>query len=146
MTKVPSAAVSFGEYLERLMAERGFPTKTDLARAAKVEQTTIGRWMRGEMEPTLSGLRSIAPHLGVRLGDLIIAAGLATPAELGTVGSPPPPHAPLPPQLQRVVSIMLDPRVPEASKPTLLSAIGRTIELWEEMRQAPKEPRMRRTS
>lgn len=134
----------FGPYLEQVMVENGFATFADLSRASKVDATTIGRWVRGEKEPTIPLLRQVAPHLGVRLGDLMIRAGLATAAELGTIGAPPPPRAPLPPELQRVVSILLSPRVPDAAKRTLLGAVARTVELWQEMVDAPREPQMRR--
>jgi transcriptional regulator with XRE-family HTH domain len=126
------------------MAENGFSTLADLSRASGVDATTIGRWVRGEKDPTIPLLRSVAPHLGVRLGDLLIRAGLATAAELGTIGAPPPPRAPLPPQVQRVLSILLNPRVPEQTKATLLSAIDRTTDIVQEMADRPAEPQMRR--
>lgn len=142
VTKSPTQ-VSFGPYLQRLMAERGYTT-ADLSRACGVSEATIGRWIREEKEPALSTLRAAAPHLGVRLGDLIIAAGLATATELGTVGSPPPPRPPLPAQLQRIVALLLQPKITNESKRTLLNAVARAVDMWEEMRQPPKEPRMRR--
>lgn len=146
VTDVPRSATEteFGAYLRRLMAENGFNRPADLARAAKMPASSLSRWSDGTYTPTIDALRAVAPFLGVRLGDLMIKAGLATAAELGTVGAPPPPRAPLPPQLQRVVSILLNPKVSDNAKRVLLSAIDRTIELWEEMREPPREPRMRK--
>ncbi len=130
------------------MTENGYDTYADLARAAgkDLSGSTIGRWASGENRPTLVGLRAVAPHLGVRLGDLLIKADLATAAELGTTGSPPPPRAPLPPELQRVVSLLLSPKYSQPAKASLLNAVARAIELWQEISEIPKEPQMRRRS
>lgn len=141
--KTPAPA-AFGTYLVRLMAENGFSTLADLSRASGVDATTIGRWVRGEKDPTIPLLRSVAPHLGVRLGDLLIRAGLASAAELGTIGAPPPPRAPLPPELQRVVAILLNPRVSEQTKVRLLGAIDRTTDIVQEVSERPGEPQMRK--
>jgi transcriptional regulator with XRE-family HTH domain len=141
---VPKDPATFGRYLELLMAEHGFQTKAELARASGVDATTIGRWVAGEKEPAIAGLRAIAPHLGVRLGDLMIRAGLASAAELGTVGAPPAPRAPLPPAVQRVMSRLLSPRYTERQKSALLAGIDRTTDSWEDVVSVPKEPQMRR--
>lgn len=145
VTDVPGneTTTEFGVYLRRLMAESGFSRPADLARAAKVPASSLSRWSDGTTSPTVDALRQMAPHLGVRLGDLMVKAQLATAAELGMVGSPPPPRAPLPPQLQRVVSLLLNPKITEHAKTVLLGAIDRTVDLWEEMREPPREPKMR---
>ncbi len=140
-----SEPATFGEYLDRLMAENGFSSPADLARATGTSESTISRWRAGVTKNiTLDQLRAVAPHLGVRLGDLLIRAGLATPAELGTVGAPPPPRVPLPPELQQVVSLLLSPKYTDTAKRTLLAAIARTVGMWQELTDPPREPQMRR--
>lgn len=145
-------AESFADYLDRLMAEAGFATAADLARASGTSESAISRWRGGNKSvrtapasaPTIEGLRAVAPHLGVRLGDLMIRAGLATAAELGTVGSPPPPRAPLPAALQRIVSILLSPQTTEQDARTLLGAVDQTVDTWLTIINSRREPQMRR--
>jgi transcriptional regulator with XRE-family HTH domain len=134
--------MTFGDYLERLILGAGI-TREDLANASGVDATTIGRWLRNQKAPTVEKLRLVAPHLGVRLGDLMIRAGLATAAELGTVGAPPPPRAPLPAELQRVVSILKLPDITEHAKQTLLEALDQTTTTWLKLINPRREPRMR---
>jgi transcriptional regulator with XRE-family HTH domain len=125
------------------MDEKGY-TKAELSRATGITDSTLSRWAAGRNEPTIRELRKLAPHLDVRLGDLIVRAGLASPAELGMKGAPPPPRAPLPPILQKIVSILLSPKNTPSRKASLLAAVSRTVEMWEEIGEAPREPRMRK--
>jgi transcriptional regulator with XRE-family HTH domain len=127
------------------MEEKGY-NKAALSRAAGVTDSNLGRWMSGRSEPTIRELRKLAPHLDVRLGDLMVRAGLASPAELGMKGAPPPPRAPLAPILQKIVSILLSPQHAQERKKSLLVVVERAVEIWEELGEGPKEPRMRRRS
>lgn len=138
-----SRVEDFGAYFSTLMEARGL-TNMELSRLSGVENGSLSRWRRNLDTPSPISLRRVAPHLGVRYGDLLVAADLATPEELGMHGSPPPPGGPLPTALRKVVSLLLDPGVTEHDKSMLLVGIERTIELWDGMRKPPREPRMRR--
>lgn len=141
-TEKPPANPEFGTYLTTLMSSRGLDNSA-LGALADVSDSTISRWRTGTDVPSERTLRKVAPHLGVRHGDLLIKAGHSTPEELGTVGAPPPPGGPLPTILRKVVALLLDTRVSQHEKEVLLGGIKRTVDLWEEMRNVPREPRMR---
>lgn len=126
------AQEDFGAYFSGLMDGRGL-SNVQLAKLSGVENGSISRWRRNVDDPSPAGLRKVAPHLGVRYGDLLIAADLATPEELGVSGSPPPPGGPLPVVLRRVVALLLDPRIRERDKLSLLKIIDKSVEMWEEM-------------
>jgi len=70
------------------MERTGYNTPAALARATGITDTTIGRWIKGEKLPTIPNLRAVAPVLKVRLGDMMVQAGLATAAELGQTVAP----------------------------------------------------------
>lgn len=128
-----SPTVSFGEYLERQMAQSGFANRESLGRASGIEATTIGRWIRGDRPPTIEKLREVAPHLKVRLGDLIVAAGLATREELGMAGAPPPPAAPMPPVIRSIISRLTSPRYKQRHKDVLLEFVQDDVDRWDGM-------------
>lgn len=130
------APTTFGGYLKQAIADCGF-SKADLARASGVDATTIGRWIADDREPTINGLRSIAPHLGVPLADLVVGAGLFSAEELETAG-------PLPAQVRRVMTALSDPQYTERQKAALLAGIDRTTDSWEEIVHIPREPQMRK--
>lgn len=139
--------LTFGDYFERLMLQT-FANREQLGRAAGVDPTTIGRWINNSRVPNLDNLRAVAPHLGVRLGDLMVRAGLATKEELGTVGAPPPPGPPLT-QAERIQrSRFIDPskteRYKRAFHAAMLRAIGDFDEVVADLAASPVEPRMRR--
>ncbi len=143
MTRTTVPPVTFGEYLERAMTRSGFKNNAALARATGISESTIGRWQRGEKEPSIPNLRALCAVLDVRLGELIVACGLATREELGLTGPATEPPV-LPAELQVVVTALRRPAVSAQAKRTLLAAVGRTYEMWEEMRAQPvkREPRM----
>lgn len=134
--------ITFGAYFDRLMLQT-FANREQLARVSGVDATTIGRWIRGEKEPTLPALRAVAPHLGVRLADLMVKAGLATREELGTVGSPAPPGPPLTRAERTIRSRLMDPRHTEryrrAFHAALLRAIDGFDEVFEALQEAPPD-------
>jgi transcriptional regulator with XRE-family HTH domain len=133
VARTSSPAIDFGEYLERQMAHAGFENREQLARASGVEATTIGRWIRGERPPTIEKLRDIAPHLKVRLGDLMVRAGLATREELGMIGASPPPGPPLPPVLRSVMARLASPRLSDKRKNFLLQYIQEIVDKFDEI-------------
>lgn len=138
--------LTFGEYFERLMLQ-SFANREQLGRVAGVDPTTIGRWINNRKQPTLEGLRAVAPHLGVRLGDLMVRAGLATREELGMVGSPPPPGPPLSRAERTIRSRMVGDhteRYKRSFHASLLRAINDFDEVVSDMAEDIREPRMRR--
>jgi transcriptional regulator with XRE-family HTH domain len=143
-TRVASRqAKNFGTYLSGLMDARGLDN-LELGRLAGVSDATVSRWRNNVVVPSEGALRRVAPHLGVRYGELLIHADLATPEELGTAGAPPPPGAPLPTQIRSIMADMINPRVSSRDKEILLKVIARAHQMWREMRDVPREPQMRR--
>lgn len=147
-TSPSPAPGSFGAYFKDLMAASGYENVHVLARAAGVSHANLGKWIANTANPTVESLRKIAPLLGVRLGDLMIRAGLATREELGTVGAPPPPGPPLTIAERTIRSRILDPRNDERYKRSFHAAILRAINDFDEvvadMADDIHEPRMRR--
>jgi transcriptional regulator with XRE-family HTH domain len=125
----------FGRYLRGLMDAKGLVQDADLGRLADVNPSLLSKWQSGSAVPTVESLRKLAPHLGVRLGDLMVKAGLATSAELGITGAPPPPSVPLPPVLRRIAIALSDTRVPEAARAALLRGVQAAYDVWTDMVQ-----------
>jgi transcriptional regulator with XRE-family HTH domain len=80
----------FPTYLQHAMDAAGLPTSADVQRAAQaagldVDQNLVSRWLRGEMKqpPTVAKLRPVATVLGIPLNEMMVAAGLVTPDEVG---------------------------------------------------------------
>jgi transcriptional regulator with XRE-family HTH domain len=119
----------FGAYLLGLLDAKGY-TRATLSRAAEVPESSISRWITGDSKPTLELLRKIAPHVGVRLGDLLIRAGLATAAELGMVGAPPAPTPPMPEPLRRIMEIVKDERISDRDTDILLDSVDQAVTMW----------------
>lgn len=123
------------------MKSAGFDNATALARAAGMNPTNLLRWIDGASTPSVDALRKIAPLVGVRLGDLMIRAGMATREELGTVGAPPPPGPPLVPEVRVLVSRLQDPRLTERQKLALRLLIRNAVEAFDNLVEAPpREP------
>jgi transcriptional regulator with XRE-family HTH domain len=73
--RVQASRFAWGDALARAMAaSRYCRTQTALARKSGVGQTTIGRILRGEVDPQLGTLALVAAALGIPLQTL---AGLA---------------------------------------------------------------------
>lgn len=146
--KISATPGTFGDFLQELMRAAGYERTNALARDTGVSHANIGRWIDGSATPSVDALRRIAPYLGVRLGDLMIRAGLATREELGTIGAPPPPGPPLPPVLRSIISRLASPSLTERQKHALILHLGRALALFDEMLDemvsAPREPRMRK--
>lgn len=138
MAKSAPAPTDFGTYLERLAAANGY-NQAQLARTAGVNQTQLSRAFLNVTIPSIDTMRKIAPLLNVRLGDLMIRAGVATATELGTAGSPPPP---LPPVIKDILTL-LGPHggLTEKEKRMVQAAMRRTLESWLEWHEATVEDR-----
>ena len=126
-----AATTPFGIYLELLMERTGYNTPAALARATGITDTTIGRWIKGEKLPTIPNLRAVAPVLKVRLGDMMVQAGLATAAELGQTVAPPPP---LPPVVRDILT-RLGPNSPlnERQKQRLIRMLEEDVDLFDDL-------------
>lgn len=133
---------TFGDYVRRLAAERGLETtNAAIARAAGIDQSALSRWLTEQNRPSVEGLRQLSTVLGVRLGDLMVAAGMATPTELGMSGAPP---QPLPPPVGRIMKHLRRDDVTDRQKRGLLLITDRSTDIWEEALEVEVEPRMRR--
>lgn len=133
----------FGWYLRRLMDARGFETDGDLQLASGLDASVISRWQAGGGAPTVQNLRKIAGPLGVHLGDLMVAAGLATKAELGMEYVAPPPPPILDKALQGPAKLLRDEQIPDVHKDKLRDLITAAVDFWYKhmgVVDAPHEP------
>lgn len=139
-----SPATTGGEYFESLIKASEFANRAELGAASGVDPGTLGRWVRGEMLPTLDKLLAVAPHLKVRAGDLVVAFGLATMEDLGMVGAPPVAVRPVVREIQERLS---DPTKTARHKRALENHLTYSLELFDEVVEqvanSPREPRMR---
>jgi transcriptional regulator with XRE-family HTH domain len=85
-----SDAERFRLYIRHLMDENGFETFEALAQAGGFDASTLSRWFSSTNGPSVSLLHKIKGPLRVRLGDLMVAAGLASREDLGMVAEPMP--------------------------------------------------------
>lgn len=143
----------FGRYLRRLMEAAGFDSDADFARATGIDGSMLSKWWSGTSRPTIESLRRIAPHLHVRLGDLMVAAGIATAEELGMVGEPPKPPDPgvRDPLLRSIGRSLADEQVPDDLRDKLRRGVQVAYDSWSDWiktlnreHQAPGRGRPRR--
>lgn len=137
-------AEDFGTYLTRLIAANGF-TQATLADVSGVSQAQLSRACGNHTVPTIDTMRKLAPHLSVKLGDLIVRAKVATREELGMVSTASAPALALPtnlpPDLMRelwrvlklVLARMTDTRVGPHRKGRLLAYIQGDIDDYDEV-------------
>jgi len=76
----------FYRWLVRELAKRGEQGKdvtslADLGRAADIDDSTFDGWRRGEIDPTLDTVRSVARALGLETIRLLVIAQLLTEEE-----------------------------------------------------------------
>lgn len=138
---------TFGEYFDALLRASEFANRVELGEASGVDPGTLGRWSRGEIRPTLDKLIRVAPHLGVRAGDMAVAAGLATREELGMIGPPPAPPEEITDVERDIRARLKDPTKTPRYKRALLRHLAYSVELFDEVvdevANQPREPRMR---
>jgi transcriptional regulator with XRE-family HTH domain len=130
MARAAATQTDFGGYLRKLATANGY-SQASLAQAAGINQTQMSRAFGNAITPSVETLRKLAPLLNVRLGDLMIRAGMATAAELGTAGAAPPP---LPPVVRDILQ-RLGPKSPltERQKRALQAHLGRSLALFDEV-------------
>lgn len=129
---LPTTRVDFGTYLKQLAEAAGF-SQAELAKTSGVNQAQLSRAYDNLTTPTVDTLRKLAPHLRVRLGDLMVQAGLATREELGMVGQPPAPAVSLPPVLRSILSRLASPRYKQRHKDVLLAFVQDDVDRWDSM-------------
>ncbi|WP_027340986.1 helix-turn-helix domain-containing protein [Hamadaea tsunoensis] len=119
----------FGWYLRALMERQGYLSDGELETDSGVSASLIARYRSGEVTPTAQNLRRLAPWLGVRLGDLLVESGLATPEELGmvTVDEAGPDVDPAISDAQRHLA---DPRLPDSAKDSLRTTLQGAMVYW----------------
>lgn len=122
------------------MIRHGWRNNETLAAAAGLSSSLISKWMAGTNTPNLKSLRKLSPHIHMRLGDLMVLAGLATAEELGITNPPPPP--PLRPELAQIDRALDDPNVPASAKAHLLGNVKAAWVYWLNVSglKAPHEP------
>lgn len=132
----------FREWVIGKAAEQGLTTMAAIARAVGTDPSTVSRWLGGQNGVSVDSLRRLAPALNVRIGDILVAAGLS-PGEIGLV-----PQAPLPTEIREQVRILDGDDFTVREKRAFLRSIARNtetfLEVVEEIRNAPREPQMRR--
>lgn len=134
-------ATEFGRYLRSLAEAKGWYTDAELSRAIGIDGTMLSKWWSGTTEPSIESLRKIAPPLGVRLGDLLVQAGKATPEELGMRGAPAPspPSTPREPLLRDVTAALQDESIPSDERQHLRRGVQHAYDLWREWRRTQTE-------
>ncbi len=71
MKKKSPNLVIFGNHLRQLRKKLGFSSQEDFAAACKIDRAYLGCLERGEHNPTLQTLITIAKTLKVELSDLL---------------------------------------------------------------------------
>jgi transcriptional regulator with XRE-family HTH domain len=124
------------------MESRGFQSDGELEAASGVSASLISRYQSGDITPTSQNLRKLAPHLGVRLGDLMIESGLATAEELGMVATRAT-GGRLDPAIADAQRYLADSQLPDTAKDYLRATIKGAIAYWRQqlgLQKAPHEP------
>jgi transcriptional regulator with XRE-family HTH domain len=124
------------------MHAQGYESDGDLEAVSGVSASLISRYQSGDITPTSQNLRKLAPHLGVRLGDLMVESGLATPEELGMVGGAPRVLT-IDASLAEAQRLLADVRLPDDAKEYLRDTIKGAVAYWRQqlgLRKAPREP------
>lgn len=71
---------AFPQYVRRQLDRLDW-TVADLARAAELPESTVGRWVRGKTVPGIDSARQLAEALRRPLLEVLVAAGLITAEE-----------------------------------------------------------------
>jgi len=138
--RAPTPGASFGQYLTDLMKAQGL-NNVMLGDRAGVNDSTISRLRRDIDGPSTATLEKLAPHLGVRHGDLLVAAGLSqSPSTLGMAGSPPAAGPPLHVTLRKIAVKAARIRAAEGpeEEDKYMRVLERADELYEEAKAKPR--------
>lgn len=88
---------AFAAWFEQRLAQLGYDISSPrsggrgkFANDAGVSHSTVSRILNAQKIPTPDVLATMAPHLGVSLGDLLVLAGKATQDEINRAAGPPP--------------------------------------------------------
>lgn len=68
-------------WLDQLREQRGFPSMRQFCAALDLPATTVSGWRAGKAT-SLEQLRNVATALGVPLGEVLLATGLASDADM----------------------------------------------------------------
>jgi transcriptional regulator with XRE-family HTH domain len=85
-----SSERDWATYLESAIRSSGL-TQAELARRSGLAESMVSRWLRGLNQPDVPNLRRVRPVLGVRMLELLVAAGHVTLEEAQLRDTPEPP-------------------------------------------------------
>lgn len=113
----------FGGYLKEAIQAAGFSTPTHFARVAGTDPSVVLRWLSGEQRPTIRSIERIAPVLGRRINEIVVAA---YPDRVG--GALPAPRLthPLVHELARILDA--DSPIPEPDRAALAAVLDRMLD------------------
>jgi transcriptional regulator with XRE-family HTH domain len=66
--------VGFGRYLRDAIHDAGYATPTQFARRVGTDPSVVLRWIAGEQRPTIKSIERIAPVLGKKIHEMVVAA------------------------------------------------------------------------
>lgn len=143
-----TAPPSFRQFIRDRAAAKGLFTYAAIAEAAGIDPSGLSRWLNGVNGATVESLQKLASALDVRVGDMLVAAGQATPASLGQKAAPAAP--PVPAEIRQYLEVLWNKNdeYEEFEIRGLLAAADFAFKQWERLvmdnRRKPREPRMRR--
>lgn len=82
-----TAAQAWMAWVDEQLADRGW-SRYRLAQEIGTAPQTVGRWGTLEEPPRPETLRAVSTALDVPMGDVLVAAGVLSPDELGVAGVP----------------------------------------------------------
>lgn len=109
---MPSAVdrVRFSHFVERTLAAakaRGM-SAVQIEEATQIRLSTIHRWRRGEIAPTVDKVRQFCAGLGVSPKEALAALGMGVREAT--------PEPPMDPDVLKLLRLLADPSTPEATK------------------------------
>jgi transcriptional regulator with XRE-family HTH domain len=104
------SALTFGQLIARARNHKGW-TQDDLARNSGISRPTISRWERDAMTGTAEPetVRALCVALDIDPRQAAVSLGYLTVEEIQ-------PTKPLPAQMQKVLEVLQDPRISDATK------------------------------